>query len=40
MSANAFAEDVHEAKSAGMNAHIAKPLELETLAQMLSKWVL
>ena len=31
MSANAFAEDVQEAKDAGMNAHSAKPIEIEHL---------
>jgi CheY-like chemotaxis protein len=40
MTANAFAEDVHMAKGAGMNAHIAKPLDLEVLAGVLQKWVL
>jgi CheY-like chemotaxis protein len=40
MTANAFAEDVHAAESAGMNAHIAKPIELDTLATILRKWVL
>ena len=40
MTANAFAEDVHAAKTVGMNAHIAKPLELNTLAKILKKWIL
>jgi signal transduction histidine kinase/CheY-like chemotaxis protein len=40
MTANAFAEDVLEAKNAGMNAHIAKPLELEVLAATLYKWMI
>ena len=31
MTANAFAEDVREAKACGMNAHIAKPVELPVL---------
>lgn len=39
MTANAFAEDVHAAKTAGMNEHIAKPLDLNTLAKILSKWI-
>ena len=39
MTANAFAEDVHAAKTAGMNEHIAKPLDLNTLAKVLSKWL-
>jgi CheY-like chemotaxis protein len=39
MTANAFAEDVQAALSAGMNAHIAKPLDLKTLADVLNQWV-
>lgn len=31
MTANAFAEDVQLAKSAGMNEHIAKPLDISRL---------
>jgi CheY-like chemotaxis protein/anti-sigma regulatory factor (Ser/Thr protein kinase) len=40
MTANAFAEDVHMAKGAGMNAHISKPLDLDIFADILRKWVL
>jgi CheY-like chemotaxis protein len=40
MTANAFAEDVQSAFSAGMNEHIAKPLDLKALAAVLDKWVL
>ena len=39
MTANAFAEDVHAAKTAGMNEHIAKPLDLNALAKILKKWI-
>ena len=39
MTANAFAEDVHAAKTVGMNEHIAKPLDLDTLAKILKKWM-
>ncbi|MGN0794881.1 MAG: hybrid sensor histidine kinase/response regulator [Aristaeellaceae bacterium] len=39
MTANAFAEDVHAAKTVGMNEHIAKPLDLNTLARILQKWI-
>ena len=39
MTANAFSEDVENARAAGMNAHIAKPLDvpkmLETLSEVL-----
>ena len=40
MTANAFAEDVHDAMSAGMNEHIAKPLDFNALVRVLNKWVL
>ena len=39
MTANAFAEDVHAAKTVGMNEHIAKPLDLNTLAKVLEKYL-
>ena len=39
MTANAFAEDVHAARTAGMNEHIAKPLDLNILARILKKWL-
>lgn len=35
MSANAFAEDVQEALASGMNAHIAKPIDLKVLEDTL-----
>ena len=41
MTANAFSEDVERAKAAGMNDHVAKPLDvpkmMETLQRVLSK---
>jgi signal transduction histidine kinase/DNA-binding response OmpR family regulator len=40
MTANAFAEDVQMAMSAGMNEHVPKPLDLKSLAGILKKWVL
>ena len=40
MTANAFAEDVQAARTAGMNEHIAKPIDLTALAKVLNKWVL
>ena len=40
LSADAFAEDVRHARSAGMNDHMSKPLEIGTLVRMLErKWV-
>ncbi|WP_334294125.1 response regulator [Coprococcus comes] len=35
MTANAFEEDKREAIAAGMNGHIAKPIELDKLLSML-----
>ena len=37
MTANAFEEDVKEALESGMNAHIAKPLDIGTLYKTLNK---
>ena len=39
MTANAFAEDVQLAKDAGMNGHIAKPLDMAKLNDVLEKWL-
>lgn len=39
MTANAFAEDVLAAKTVGMNEHIAKPFEVETIVKTLKKWL-
>ena len=37
MTANAFAEDVERSREAGMNAHVAKPIDLEVLMDTLWK---
>ena len=37
MTANAFAEDVFRSREAGMNAHVAKPIDLEVLMDTLWK---
>ena len=37
MSANAFAEDVHKSLKAGMNDHIAKPIEADTVIRTILK---
>lgn len=39
MTANAFAEDVRDAEAAGMNEHIAKPLDIDRLFSIINKWV-
>lgn len=37
MTANAFEEDQKNALNAGMNGHIAKPLDIQKLFQVLSE---
>lgn len=37
MTANAFSEDVQKAKDAGMNAHIAKPIDIDRLVKTLNE---
>ncbi|MCM1121169.1 MAG: transporter substrate-binding domain-containing protein [Eubacterium sp.] len=39
MTANAFAEDVQASMEAGMNEHIAKPLEPEVIEDVLIRWI-
>ncbi len=39
MTANAFVEDVQAAKAAGMNEHLAKPMNFEALSEMLKKYL-
>ena len=39
MTANAFAEDVEKCIAAGMDAHIAKPVEIETIKRVIRKYV-
>ena len=40
MTANAFTEDVRRAKEAGMNEHIAKPLDIKQLNLVMKNWLL
>lgn len=39
MTANAFAEDVAASKRAGMNEHVAKPLDVEQLLKCMKRWI-
>lgn len=39
MTANAFKEDEEKCKEAGMNAHLAKPLDFEKVKQTIWEWV-
>ena len=39
MTANAFAEDVKEALEAGMNAHVAKPIDMELLKKTMNQYI-
>ena len=39
MTANAFAEDVEASLKAGMNAHIAKPIDMEAVFRTLGRYL-
>ncbi len=39
MTADAFVEDIQAAKAAGMNEHLAKPIDFETLGSVLKKYL-
>ncbi|MEG1549315.1 MAG: transporter substrate-binding domain-containing protein [Ruthenibacterium sp.] len=39
MTANAFSEDIEKSRQAGMNAHLAKPIEPDLLLQTLAQWM-
>ena len=39
MTANAFAEDILLSKNAGMNEHIAKPLDMTRLRDVMRRWL-
>ena len=39
MTANAFSEDIQAAKNAGMNAHIAKPLDVPKMMETLNQFL-
>lgn len=39
MTANAFSEDVQASLNAGMNEHIAKPLDLKQFVKVLKRWL-
>ena len=39
MTANAFAEDVQAALNAGMNDHVAKPIDMEILISVITKYI-
>lgn len=39
MTANAFADDRQKTKDAGMNGHLAKPIDMDQLRLVLEKWL-
>lgn len=39
MTANAFVEDIQKSRASGMNEHMSKPLDIEQLQKMLSRWL-
>lgn len=39
MTANAFAEDIEKTRQAGMNEHVAKPIDYNRLEPVLARWL-
>lgn len=39
MTADAFADDVKKSKEAGIDDHIAKPIDIQKLMHVLQKWI-
>lgn len=40
MTANAFIEDIMQSRQSGMNEHIAKPIDVSKIVDVLKKWVI
>ena len=39
LTANAFSADLGKAHSAGMNDHVAKPIDIDYLVEVLQRWM-
>ena len=39
MTADAFSEDMQKCLDCGMNAHIAKPIDVDVVARLLTKYI-
>ena len=39
MTADAFSEDIHNCMKCGMNAHVAKPLDIKVLMRLIRKYL-
>ena len=39
MTADAFSEDIHQCLESGMNAHVAKPLDIKVLMRLIQKYI-
>ena len=39
MTADAFSEDIHKCLECGMNAHVAKPIDIREVARLLVKFI-
>lgn len=39
MSADAFSEDIRKALNSGMNEHLSKPINMDSVARIMSKWI-
>ncbi len=40
MTANTFEEDIFEARQAGMNEHVGKPIDLKKLEEIMKRWLI
>lgn len=39
MTADAFADDIRKSREVGMNDHIAKPIDVQKMMQVMQKWI-
>ena len=39
MTADAFSEDIQKCLNAGMNAHVAKPIDIREVSRLLEKYI-
>ena len=39
MTANAFSDDIQASKKAGMNEHMAKPIDFNKLKETMARWL-
>lgn len=39
MTANVFSDDIQRSKEVGMNEHLAKPIDIHKLIELLQRWL-